>query len=231
MALPSHIRVRCFEGHPLIYELLAARSRLVRFATMASTGIGWGFWLYLWLPILALIHEPSGVQTADFQWIAWSGWIGLIEFIFHAAPYAWIPSAVLLIWAIANYLRFRGKERRKARISSSAEADSRWTQTTVPTLRAGRTMKNLVCRHDDHGWLLGVESPFPVCAGEAFQNCRVPEKMSPPKYAWVSDQGGVEFPPGGRTSSIGNSWAMVDRRGGMKRLHRFANTPKSRDAA
>ncbi|AYH46079.1 poly-beta-1,6-N-acetyl-D-glucosamine biosynthesis protein PgaD [Azoarcus sp. DN11] len=160
LPLPPHIRVRCADGHPLIYERPEAQAKGARQAMTVVTWIGWGVWVYLWRPVLTLLLWVMGIRIAQHQWIDLSGWTGLIDFAYDTMPYGWALCAALLIWATVNYLRFHGKERRKARALPSVDSDARWTGMTPGKLAAARGMKDVVCIHDEHGVLVDVEARF-----------------------------------------------------------------------
>lgn len=156
MSLPNHIRVRCADEHPLIFRRPEAQPKVARRFMLVATGLGWSVWLYLWRPLVTLFLWYWGAEIAERQWIELAGWNGLIGFAAHVVPYGLALCAILLVWALVNYLRFRGRERRKARPLSSVEADAEWTRVTPAALAEGRRAKNLVCWYDDDGVLAGV---------------------------------------------------------------------------
>ncbi|WP_305074719.1 poly-beta-1,6-N-acetyl-D-glucosamine biosynthesis protein PgaD [Propionivibrio sp.] len=155
MSLPPHIRIRCADGHPLIFRRPEGQPKTARNAMLLATGIGWSVWLYLWRPLLTLFLWYWGGEIAENQWIELAGLNGLVDFAYHVMPFGIALCALLLAWALTNYLRFRGRERRKARPLSSTDADARWTRISPAALENGRKVKNLVCWHDDDGILLG----------------------------------------------------------------------------
>ncbi len=156
MSLPPHIRVRCADGHPLIFRRPKGQPKTARHVVLLATGVGWSVWLYLWRPLLTLFLWYWGGEIAEHQWIDLAGWNGLVYFAYHVMPFGIALCAVLLVWALSNYLRFRGRERRKARPLSSADADARWTRVSPAELEEGRKAKNLICLYDDDGVLIGV---------------------------------------------------------------------------
>ena len=156
MSLPSHIRVRCADDHPLIFERPESQPKSARRAMMLLTGIGWSVWIYLWRPLLTLVAWMLGANLMQNQWVELAGWTGLIDFSIDTMPYGIALCAGLLIWATVNLLRFRGSERRKPKPLATAEDDARWTRASADDLRDGRRLKRVVCRHDDEGHLLGL---------------------------------------------------------------------------
>lgn len=158
MALPSHIRVRCADGHPLIFRRPTVPRRVSRRLMLVLTSLGWSAWLYLWRPLLTLAVWFLGGNVAEHQWIELAGSKGLLEFAVTVMPYGIALCLSLLVWAMINLIRFRGKERRKARPQATAVDDARWTLVMPKDLEFGRSLKNVVCHYDDHGTLNGVEA-------------------------------------------------------------------------
>lgn len=156
MPLPQHIRVRCAEEHPLIFERPESQPKAARNAMMLLTGFGWTIWLYLWRPVLTLLVWVFGVDVAHYQWVGLAGWRGLSDFALHTMPYGLALCAMLLLWASVNYVRFRGVDRRKERPLATLEADAAWTCVEPALLARGRQSKNLVCQHDGEGHLTGM---------------------------------------------------------------------------
>jgi poly-beta-1,6-N-acetyl-D-glucosamine biosynthesis protein PgaD len=158
MTLPTHIRVRCADEHPLIFERPGSQPKVARRAMVVATGIGWTIWIYLWRPALSVLLWLLGVNVMQHQWIELAGWTGLVEFSTHTLPYGMALCATLLIWASVNLIRFGGNERRKARPLANAEADAQWTRMSSTSLAESRSLQTLVCCHDDEGHLIRVLS-------------------------------------------------------------------------
>ena len=158
MSLPPHIRVRCADEHPLIFERPNAQSAAVRGAMMAVTWMGWAVWVSLWRPALTLLPWLFGADIARREWVEFAGWTDLAHFILHTAPYGQALCAILLIWAFSSYLRFRGSDRRKSRPLSTAETDAKHTRMTAEALSKSRQLTTLVCYHDEEGHLTDVRN-------------------------------------------------------------------------
>ena len=158
MSLPPHIRVRCADEHPLIFERPNAQSAAVRGAMMAVTWMGWAVWVSLWRPALTFLPWLFGVDIARREWVEFAGWTDLVNFVLHTAPYGQALCAILLIWAFSSYLRFRGSDRRKSRPLSTAETDAKHTRMTAEALSKSRQLTTLVCYHDEEGHLTDVRN-------------------------------------------------------------------------
>lgn len=160
MSLPYHIRVRCADNDPLIFERPSAQPKVARNLMVLMTGVGWTVWAYLWRPALTLGLWFFGVDSARFYWGGAAEWHGVVDFVLYVMPYGWALCAALLVWAFINYLRFRGSERRKARPLATVDADAEWAGLSPEVLIEGRQLKRIVCCHDEEGHLVGILAPM-----------------------------------------------------------------------
>src|SRR5271157_5746235 len=90
-------------------ELQTARQRLL-FGSM--TLFFWVVWIYLWLPILALIGWSLGFTIAYRQMVILNGYVGLLHLMKYYLAVIFFLGTSLLGWAYYNFLRFRGVNRR-----------------------------------------------------------------------------------------------------------------------
>ncbi|MCC7632994.1 poly-beta-1,6-N-acetyl-D-glucosamine biosynthesis protein PgaD [Stenotrophomonas rhizophila] len=85
--------------------------RLQRTAWGFVTLAFWGFYFYLWAPLVTLVSWLLGGQLAWLQLYEYKQAVD--PFVLIALPVMLVACAVLLIaWAEYNRLRFAGKERR-----------------------------------------------------------------------------------------------------------------------
>jgi biofilm PGA synthesis protein PgaD len=168
--LSPHIRVRCAEQHPLIIERPEKQLTAKRRAMVVLTGIGWTVWIYLWRPLLTLMLWLCGGEIAGRQWIELRGWEGMADFVLNVMPYGWGLCAALFVWALVNYVRFRGNERRRARPLASAEDDAAHARVGAGAIATARRVRNLVCRHDDDGHLTAIRWGDAEAADAAREN-------------------------------------------------------------
>ena len=92
--------------------------RLQRTAWGFVTLAFWGFYFYLWAPLVTLISWLLGGQMAFVQ--LYQHKQHLDPFVMIALPIILVCCALLLIaWAEYNRYRFAGKERRAPRVDSS----------------------------------------------------------------------------------------------------------------
>lgn len=81
----------------------------------ALTMAFWAFWIYLWVPLLALLAWMLGVQQA-YKYMVTLGGIAHTRRVLedYAVVVACLGGA-LLVWAAYNIYRFRGVDKRSAR--------------------------------------------------------------------------------------------------------------------
>src|SRR5271168_4628907 len=90
-------------------DLQTARQRVL-FGSM--TVFFWAIWIYLWLPILALIGWSLGLTIAYEQMVVLNGYAGLLHLLKFYLAVILCLGATLLFWAYYNFVRFRGVNRR-----------------------------------------------------------------------------------------------------------------------
>jgi biofilm PGA synthesis protein PgaD len=127
----------------------------------ALTLVFWAFWLYLWLPVLALLAWALGLQQAYKYMVVLDGYQEVIRLL---GIYSLIILALgggLVVWASYNIFRFRGIERRNAMPQvSPAQIGQAFGQD--PDAVAGwQGAKRLYVRHDELGRIAGVAIPGP----------------------------------------------------------------------
>ncbi len=108
--------------------------RLQRTAWGFVTLAFWGFYFYLWAPLLTAISWLFGAKLAWLQLYEYKQSID--PFLVIALPVMLVCTAVLLIaWAEYNRFRFAGKERRNPRVDVTRDEMARDLGAS-PTLAA-----------------------------------------------------------------------------------------------
>ncbi len=128
------------------------RQRLV-FGSM--TAVFWALWIYLWLPILALVGWALGFKIAYYQMIVKDGYIGLLELLGLYALVIFALGAALLAWAYYNYFRFRGVERRKPRPPVGIDDLSQRYLIAPEILHSWTSARRIVLHHSPDGRVIG----------------------------------------------------------------------------
>ena len=129
--------------------------RLQRTAWGFVTLAFWGFYFYLWAPLVTAISWLLGGHLAWLQLYEYKQSID--PFLVIALPIMLVCSAVLLIaWAEYNRFRFAGKERRNPRQDVTREEMARDLGAT-PALAAELLAGKAVTLHmDDHARPVGL---------------------------------------------------------------------------
>jgi biofilm PGA synthesis protein PgaD len=121
------------------------------------TVLFWAIWLYLWLPVLAVIGWLLGIDIAYREMVMKHGYVELVD---DLGLYTFIVCCLggsLLIWAYYNFFRFRGVERRKERTPVTFEQISRHYQIAPDELRRWTRAPRLVIHHSVDGRVTGAD--------------------------------------------------------------------------
>lgn len=122
----------------------------------SMTVIFWALWIYLWLPILALIGWGVGVRITYYQMVLMNGFSALLHLLGYYLAIIAVMGGSLLVWAYYNYFRFRGMRRRSAVSIVMRPALSRRYQITPEVLDGWQDARRLTMQHDAAGKLMGV---------------------------------------------------------------------------
>ena len=135
-------------------SLQTSRQRLI-FGSM--TFIFWALWIYLWLPIVALIGWMLGFRIAYYEMIVKFGYVSLQHLLVFYLYIILFLGASLLVWAYYNYFRFRNMARRAQVEEVSIAALSQRYQTAPETLALWTQARRLTIHHDAEGKVIGAE--------------------------------------------------------------------------
>src|SRR5271168_4515967 len=132
-------------------DLQTARQRVL-FGSM--TVFFWAIWIYLWLPILALIGWTLGFRIAYEQMVVLNGYTGLLHLLKYYLAVIFCLAATLLCWAYYNFWRFRGVNRRAHAVSVGIPMLSQRYHVAQQTLESWTGARRLVLHHDAEGKLI-----------------------------------------------------------------------------
>lgn len=146
---------------PLIIERPDLQSPPQRLVSAALTTAFWALWAYLWLPVFALLGWAFGATRFYDEMIVRDGDRAVLELIGWYGLFVAALAGSLVCWALYNYLRFHGRERRAAapvvRVAQVAE----YAGVDPETLLRWQRARVLHVRHDDAGGIASVEA-FPA---------------------------------------------------------------------
>ena len=123
----------------------------------ALTLLFWAIWIYIWMPLVALIGWALGVRTAYVQMVELRGYVGLVHVMWIYALVVVLLGGGLLIWAYYNYFRFRGVENRKARPAVDVHDLAAFHHMAPAQFGQWLEAKRLVIHHSAEGALVGAE--------------------------------------------------------------------------
>lgn len=135
--------------------------RLQRTAWGFVTLAFWGFYFYLWAPLVTLISWLLGGRLAWLQLYEYKQ--TLDPFIIFALPVMLVCTAVLLIaWAEYNRMRFAGKERRTPHEDTTREEIARDLGASAELAALLASSKAVTLHMDDHARPVGLtRQPLP----------------------------------------------------------------------
>jgi biofilm PGA synthesis protein PgaD len=149
-------------------ETAAAQSASVRSFYGFVTILFWAFWVYLWLPLLALLAWALGLQQAYKYMIVLGGYQEVLRLLWIYALIVLVLGGTLVLWATYNIIRFRGVERRTRAAPLSTEQIAAYFNKRPEQLVLWHGAKRLLVIHDVVGHVVRVDVPAatpPVAVG------------------------------------------------------------------
>ena len=157
-------------ARPLIIERPDLQSPPQRVVSTGLTLFFWALWAYLWLPVLALLGWVFGATRFYEEMVVNHGDQTLLEVLGGYAIAITLLAGSLVCWALYNYFRFRGNERRAARPRVSAAQVAAQAAVEPGALQRWQKARVLYVRHDAAGRIAAVDvgpsSSAPVAADD-----------------------------------------------------------------
>ena len=121
----------------------------------------------LWLSYIYLSSDFFLFLAESFFWMIGRGPESprlqlVLDVLPTVASYAIVAianAAVLILWALYNQVRFRGKERRKASPIVTVDDFARMYEVSAAEVAAWQRARILVVHHDENGRLVQVDLP------------------------------------------------------------------------
>ena len=117
----------------------------------------WLFWIYLWVPVLALFAWLLGLQQAYEYMIVLGGYQEVIRVLWLYGGVILLLGGGLLIWALYNILRFGGVEKRTAALPITTQEAGRHFGQDPEAVTRWQGGQRLYVSHDPEGRIAGVE--------------------------------------------------------------------------
>lgn len=122
------------------------------------TVVFWGLWLYLWMPLITFVAWLLGLDAFITHMVNLEGYRGLKQLLAVYSMVIVILGGSLVIWALYNWMRFHGKERRTERTPVSTAEIADYAGLDPSELKAAQSSQRLVLHHDDHARVIGIEA-------------------------------------------------------------------------
>lgn len=113
------------------------------------TALAWTIWLYLWLPLVSLIAWFFGVQVFYEHMILLGGYRGFLQLLTLYSTAVLCIAVVLIVWALSNQFRFRGKERREPIPPATKEETARFFKISVDAVARAQEANRMVIAFDE----------------------------------------------------------------------------------
>ena len=117
----------------------------------ALTVAFWALWVYLWVPVLALLAWALGVEQAYKYMVVLGGYVDVIRLAGIYAMVILSLGGALILWAIYNILRFRGVEKRKHALPVTAAEIGTYFNSDAALVARWQGEKRLYVSHDAEG--------------------------------------------------------------------------------
>ncbi len=129
-----------------------------RFGYSFLTFLFWVIWFYLWIPLLSLAGWLFGVEIFYDEMVVREGLQTLLDLLGLYVLVIFLISATLGIWAAVNLWRFRGKERRSARVAVDDASLADDFGVTTEQVACWRQSRRLLMSHDEQGNIIATTS-------------------------------------------------------------------------
>lgn len=146
---------------PVIIEAPQKQTRAQRWTSVSLTLLAWWIWVYLWWPAITLILWLAGVRLARFRFLEEPGYRALFKDLSLYGTIAGGLCAMLILWALLNWYRFGGQERRKAVPRASLEEQARAFDVEPDQLRLWRRAQVVVVSFNGDGSIAKTDVNHP----------------------------------------------------------------------
>lgn len=142
---------------PIIGRAGQAQTRPQKVVYGAVTVAFWAFWIYLWVPLLALLAWSLGIQQAYRYMVELEGYIEFISLVGMYMVVILFLGGALLLWAWYNIARFSGVERRLPKAEVTVEEVASGFRLNAADVQRWQSARRLVVTHDENGAISHVD--------------------------------------------------------------------------
>ncbi|TCV85152.1 poly-beta-1,6-N-acetyl-D-glucosamine biosynthesis protein PgaD [Sulfurirhabdus autotrophica] len=129
-----------------------------KFLLGSITLLFWGAWSFLWAPVANTLGWAFGFYAFYEHLVVLRGWEGLVKQLPTYAVIAQIMCGGLILWAIINWRRFSGFDRRQPPQDVSLEDVAQWQSQPKEQIQKWQHARHIVVHYDTHGKLIEVET-------------------------------------------------------------------------
>jgi len=110
---------------------------------LGFTGLMWGIWLYLLLPVLNIVLWIVGMRHIRFSVIEQVGYKELFDLLDKMGWTVLIVFLIMRSWGYYNYFRFGKKDRRKDAVKTDTDQMAEYYKVTVEEVEEMRGNKEI----------------------------------------------------------------------------------------
>jgi biofilm PGA synthesis protein PgaD len=118
----------------------------------------WAFWIYLWVPLLALLAWLLGIEQAYQYMVVLGGYNHVLRVLEAYSLVILALGGSLMLWAAYNIYRFRGVEKRSARPGVTHTDIAGDIDHDPLSVKRWHGTQRLVVSHDETGRLVDVHN-------------------------------------------------------------------------
>lgn len=141
-------------GLPKIIRRPDLQSKYKRRATFIVATLCWAAWFYLFTPLFTLLAWWFGGTRVEHHIFMDTEHSRLVLLLYALAVL--LAGALLIAWAVYNYLRFRHTERRNPPAHLNKQRLAEYFDVELATVDQIQTVKIGYVSHDEHGVIQAV---------------------------------------------------------------------------
>jgi biofilm PGA synthesis protein PgaD len=146
--------------HPPLTHPIIDRPDLQSLGNRTISGVVttmfWVMWIYLWLPLLALLAWLVGIQEAYKYMIVLGGYKEVLRLLAIYTSVALLLGGALIVWATYNIQRYGRRPQRAGSPIPPLEDVARWFRQEPNAVEGWRASKRLYVMHDADGSITAV---------------------------------------------------------------------------
>ncbi len=161
----------------LIIDRPDLKSRPLLFGEGVLTILFWGFWFYLWLPLVSLMAWIFGFKFLYRQMIELGGFAGFIQQLNIFSSGIALVSGAIAIWSFYNYKRYGSYNRRNKLLKTNTEQLAATLNVSTKRLSEIQQAKRIVFSFTDDDSIDKINLSSVPQSQETAQSCTHIPKM------------------------------------------------------